>query len=111
MRDICPPPDIASIYTPEGRGISGVTQWCPSATRLHIGKLSAGPGPRDRCDAAIPRRRSRSGLSPSNFLDSGERGERHGANGEGGRGSKELREVEVKMAGADGAKIGPLFAF
>lgn len=27
------------------------------------------------------------------------------------RGSKELREVEVKMAGADGAKIGPLFAF
>lgn len=27
------------------------------------------------------------------------------------RESKELREVEVKMAGADGAKIGPLFAF
>jgi len=39
--------------------------------------------------------------------------EREGGGGgeRGRRGSKELREMEVKMAGADGAKIGPLFAF
>lgn len=46
------------------------------------------------------------GLSPSNFLGGG-----GGGGGDKRRESKELREVEVKMAGADGAKIGPLFAF
>jgi len=39
------------------------------------------------------------------------RGRKKERGGEGRRGSKELREMEVKMAGADGAKIGPLFAF
>jgi len=43
--------------------------------------------------------------APSNFLGGG------GGHSGGGREGKELREVEVKMAGADGAKIGPLFAF
>lgn len=57
-----------------------------------------------RCgDTAAPRR---SPGSPSNFLGGG-----GGGGGDKRRESKELREVEVKMAGADGAKIGPLFAF
>jgi len=62
MRDIRPP--MYRRYKPGGgRG----QRWrCPSATRLHIGELSAGPGPRDRCDAAIPRRRRRV-RSPTNF--------------------------------------------
>lgn len=95
--------DIASIYTRRaGRGRAMV---CPSATRLHIGKfslslsLSFSAGPRDRCDAAIPRRRS------PRLLRTFSVGEEDAAR------AGELREVEVKMAGADGAKIGPLFAF
>jgi len=53
--------------TGEGAGGGQRQRWrCPSATRLHIGELSAGPGPRDRCDAAIPRRRRRV-RSPTNF--------------------------------------------
>jgi len=41
----------------------------------------------------------------------GEEERERGGGGGGRRRSKELREMEVKMAGADGAKIGPLFAF
>lgn len=48
--------------------------------------------------------------APSNFpLVGGGRG--GGRDTSGRTKGKELREVEVKMARADGAKIGPLFAF
>jgi len=91
--------------TGEGAGGGQRQRWrCPSATRLHIGELSAGPGPRDRCDAAIPRRRRRV-RSPTNFPawegwggvgKAGAGGEgtvQKGADGQEAT-SKELREVE-----------------
>jgi len=78
----------------------GGQRWrCPSATRLHIGELSAGPGPRDRCDAAIPRRRQ----SPVSYELSrlaGGRGGGHGLEGRGRVGSSEQRTT--RGGGKDG---------
>lgn len=105
MRDIRP--SMYRRYKPRDRR-SGGRWWCPSATRLHIGEFSAGLDPRDRCDAAISRRRAapESGLrTPTNFLRGG--GEPAAKKDTGARrtqtgGRRETEQRTTRGGGKDG---------